>query len=107
MDEITATDETEQIAELEAQVEALERELASREADHQEIINRYEHVLTETRSLRRRRRTGGRTLRERVTGFVDRCQQVLAVSRAARDRRQKDDRGRSLRERLVRFLPWR
>lgn len=98
-------DAADRIAELEAEVDALERELARREADHQEIIHRYEHVLAESTPAPDPRRTDDNVLRARLTAFADRLERVFSVSRTTNSRRQADDR--PLRERLVGLLPWR
>lgn len=93
------------ITELEAEVAALERELARRDADHQEIIHRYEHVLAESNVAPDHRGTDGYPLRSRVADVFDRAERVVSVSRTTDSRRQADTR--PLRERLVQLLPWR
>ncbi|SEO61461.1 hypothetical protein SAMN04487948_103505 [Halogranum amylolyticum] len=93
------------IAELEAEVEALERELARREADHQEIIHRYEHVLAESNVGPEHAASDESSVGDYLAAVVDRSERLVAVSRTTATRRQADER--PLRERLVQLLPWR
>jgi hypothetical protein len=93
------------IAELEEEVEILERELDRREADHQEIIHRYEHVLTESNTVSNQKDTASQPLRTRLAVQATRITRRLSASRVTDTRRQADDR--PLRERLVQLLPWR
>jgi hypothetical protein len=97
------------IAELEAEVESLERELDRREADHQEIIHRYEHVLAES-TTPEQQSSGNSLLESRLHALVERFGRLRSDrssvgSRATDTRRQAD--GRPLRERLLQLLPWR
>jgi DNA anti-recombination protein RmuC len=102
----TDTDEAaDRIAELEAEVEALERELARREADHQEIIHRYEHVLAESNVGPEHAQSDESSIGDYLAAVVDRSERLVSVSRTTATRRQADER--PLRERLVQLLPWR
>lgn len=100
VDEMTA-----RIDELEEEVAFLERELDRREADHQEIIHRYEHVLAESNASPTHERGTHRSPRVHFADFVDRTKAALSPSRTTDTRRQADDR--PLRERVAQLLPWR
>lgn len=98
------------IAELEAEVEFLERELDRREADHQEIIHRYEHVLAESTTTPEQQPGDDHPLRTRLDTLVERLDRFrsdrLDVGLRPTDSRRQAD-GRPLRERLLHLLPWR
>ncbi|SFL38390.1 hypothetical protein SAMN04487950_3566 [Halogranum rubrum] len=100
-----ADEAAQRITELEAEVAALERELARRDADHQEIIHRYEHVLAETNVTPKQQQTDVHPVRSRVTAVFDRAERAVSVSRTTDAKRQADTR--PLRERLLQLLPWR
>lgn len=95
------------IDELEDEIAYLERELDRRDADHEEIIHRYEHVLAESSSAKSEETAPG-SLRAQLTEAVDRTRRRFTFSRPNAEsdaRRQADDR--PLRERLTQLLPWR